>query len=244
VENDRVLTPGEIYGARDNPIGPGLMSLSREDFFVLYMLYRQQPTRSLKSYVYWLFCCTGMIVLESTVSQWFHNAFPIRGRLCMPNLVPYNKFRPRNMKRAWEYLNHILSISPERLKYGDKKLLKGRIFSKLARRDVLTGLVPPTMADPNFWNTYSIIGISGICTRLLPVHYRITDATVDANLFLMEIESAIVHRYLRAGDVLILDNTAIHTGKSNSMIKEWLWEEHMVLVLFCSLERLSGILLN
>ena len=32
VENDRVLTPGEIYGARDNPIRPGSMSMSREDF--------------------------------------------------------------------------------------------------------------------------------------------------------------------------------------------------------------------
>ena len=47
-ENDRVLTPEEIYLARDNPIGPGSMSMSREDFFVLYMLYRQQPTRSLR----------------------------------------------------------------------------------------------------------------------------------------------------------------------------------------------------
>jgi len=106
-ENDRVLTPEEIYLARDNPIGPGSMSMSREDFFVLYMLYRQQPTRSLKSYVYWLFCCTGTIVSESTVSRWFHDAFPIRGRLCMPNLVPYDKFRPRNMEKAWEYLDHI-----------------------------------------------------------------------------------------------------------------------------------------
>ena len=232
-ENDRVLTPEEIYLARDNPIGPGSMSMSREDFFVLYMLYRQQPTRSLKSYVYWLFCCTGTIVSESTVSRWFHDAFPIRGRLCMPNLVPYDKFRPRNMEKAWEYLDNIARISPERLKYGDEKSLKGKaIFNKLARRDVLTGLVPPTMTDPDFRNTYSIIGICGICTRSSPVRYRIMDATVDANLFSMEIESAISHRYLRAGDVLILDNAEIHTGKDNSVIEEWLWEEHMVLVLF------------
>jgi hypothetical protein len=94
------------------------------------------------------------------------------------------------------------------------------------------GLVLPTMTDPDFRNTYSIIGICGICTRSSPVRNRITDATVDANLFSMEIESAIAHRYLRAGDVLILDNAAIHMGKDNSVIKEWLWEEHMVLVLF------------
>ncbi len=61
----------------------------------------------------------------------------------MPNLVPYDKFRSRNIEKAWEYLNHIARISPEGLKYGDKKSLKGKaIFDKLARRDVLTGLVP------------------------------------------------------------------------------------------------------
>ena len=103
------------------------------------------------------------------MSRWFHDAFPIRGRLCMPNLVPYDKFRPRNMEKAWEYLDHIAKISPERLKYGDEKLLKGKaIFNKLARRDVLTGLVPPMMTDPDFRNTYSIIGICGICMRSSP----------------------------------------------------------------------------
>ena len=32
--------------------------------------------------------------------------------------------------------------------------------------------------------------------------------------------------------MLILDNAANHMGKDNSMLKEWLWEELMVLVLF------------
>ena len=88
------------------------------------------------------------------------------------------------------------------------------------------------MTDPDLQNTYSIIGICGICTRSTPVRYRITDATVDADLFPMEIESAIAMRFLRAGDVLILDNAVNHKGKGNSVLEEWLWEEHMVLVLF------------
>jgi hypothetical protein len=152
----------------------------------------------------------------------------------VPNLGPYNKFKPGNIEKAWEYLEHISKISPERLKYGDEKSLKGKeIFNKLARRDVLTGLVLQTKTDPDLRNTYSIIGmICGICTRSTPVRYRITDTTVDADLFSMEIESAITMRFLRAGDVLILDNAANHMGKGNSVLKEWLWQEHMVLALF------------
>ena len=106
-ENKHILAPEEIYLAHAN---------------------------SLKSYVYWLFCCTGAIVLESTVSGWFNHAFPIRGRLCAPNLIPYDKFRPPNIEKAWEYLGHISKISPERLKYGDGKSHKGKaIFNKLDR---------------------------------------------------------------------------------------------------------------
>ncbi len=154
MENERVLAPEEIYMARAHPIGPGSRSMSGEDFYVLYILYRQQPTRSLRSYVYWLFCCMGMIVLESTMSRGFHFAFPIQGRLWVPNLVPYNKFWPSNMEKAWEYCNHIARISPEWLKCRDKKSLKGKsIFNKLARKDVLTGLVPATTMDLDLSNT-------------------------------------------------------------------------------------------
>ena len=41
MENARVLTPEEIHLARANPIKPGSRSMSDEDFFVLYILYRQ-----------------------------------------------------------------------------------------------------------------------------------------------------------------------------------------------------------
>jgi hypothetical protein len=174
-----------------------------------------------------------MIVLESTVLQWFHFVFPIQGRRWVLNLVLCNYFQPSNMEKAWEYLNHIARISPEQLKYKDEKLLKGEsIFNKLARRDVLTGHVPATTMDPDLCNTYSIIGICGICMRSTPVRYQITDAIVDADLFSLEIELAIANQFLRAGAVLILNNAANHTRKGNSVLEEWLWEEHMVLVLF------------
>jgi hypothetical protein len=53
------------------------------------------------------------------------------------------------------------------------------------RRDVLTGIVPHTMTDPDLWNTYLTIGICSICMRSTSVQYQITDATVDTDLFLM-----------------------------------------------------------
>ncbi len=77
IENNQVLAPEETFLGRDNPIGPGLKSMSGEDFYVLYILYWQEPTRLLKSYVYWLYYYTGTIVSANTVSRWFDDAFPI-----------------------------------------------------------------------------------------------------------------------------------------------------------------------
>jgi hypothetical protein len=107
MENSHILTPEEILLALSLPIGPGSRSMSDEEIFILYLLYRQDPTRSLKSYVYWLFCCTETTMLRSTVSRWFNHAFPLRGGLCVPILVPNDKFRSCNMGKAWEYLDHI-----------------------------------------------------------------------------------------------------------------------------------------
>jgi hypothetical protein len=151
----------------------------------------------------------------------------------MPNLVPYDKFRPRNIEKAVEYIRALARIDPGRLKYADKKSLKGKdICNKLARRDPFSGIVPPTMADTDLLNRYSIIGICGISRRSTPVRYRITESTVDAELFTLEIEDAVASRFLRPGDVLVMDNAANHTGKENTVLEDWLWEEHSIFALF------------
>ena len=43
----------------------------------------------------------------------------------MPNLVPYDKFRPRNIEKAIEYIRALARIDSGRLKYADKKSLEG-----------------------------------------------------------------------------------------------------------------------
>ncbi len=173
------------------------------------------------------------MVLKMTVSRFFNHAFPIRAGLCVPNLVPYDKFHPRNIEKAVEYIRALARIDPGRLKYADEKSLKGKdICNKLARQDPFSGIVPPMMADPDLRNTFSIIGICGISRQSTPVWYRITESTVDAELFALEIEDAVASRFLWPGDVLVMDNAANHTGKENTVLEDWLWEEHLIFALF------------
>ena len=55
---------------------------------------------------------------------------------------------------------------------------------------------------------------------------------MDAKLFALEIEDAIALRFLRAGNVLVMDNAANHTGKQNTVLEDCLWEEHSIFALF------------
>jgi hypothetical protein len=51
-------------------------------------------------------------------------------------------------------------------------------------------------------------------------------------MFALEIKDPIVSRFLRAGDVLVMDNAVNHTGKENTVLEDWLWEEHSIFTLF------------
>jgi hypothetical protein len=52
---------------------------------------------------------------------------------------------------------------------------------------------------------------------------------VDIKLF---VKDAIALRFLRADDVLVMDNTANHTGNENTVLEDWLWEKHSIFALF------------
>ncbi len=48
----------------------------------------------------------------------------------------------------------------------------------------------------------------------------------------MEMEDAVASGFLRPGDVLVMDNAANHTGKENTVLEDWLWNDHSIFALF------------
>ena len=233
LDTGEVALPKDIYRTRAYPDSPGARTLDAIDSFVLYALYQKDQQRSLDSYVNHLFYYTGTVVSASVVSRFFLHAFPIKGGLCKPNLVPYDKFRPANIQKAKEYVRILAQLDPTRVKYCDEKSLKGKsIYNKKPRRDIVTGIIPAVLTAPDLRNTYSIIGICSIDRRTTPVRFRITDITVNAELFAMEIEAAVATKFLTPGDVLVMDNAANHTGKENTVLEDWLWNSHRIFALF------------
>ena len=51
---------------------------------------------------------TGTEVSTSTISCFLKKAFPYKGNLVKPNLVPYNEFKIDNQIKAFEFINDAL----------------------------------------------------------------------------------------------------------------------------------------
>ena len=93
-----------------------------------------EPSRCLKSYRLELSRATGALVLESTISRCLNKEFHFKGKLCRPNQIPIDKFRPENLEQARQFIMFVAAADVTRLKFGDKKHLKGtEIFTPEVR---------------------------------------------------------------------------------------------------------------
>jgi transposase len=148
-------------------------------------------------------------------------------------MVPYDKFRPSNYEKALIYITVITLMDPARIKFGDEKHIEGNVlYCRKVRRDILTGIVPDIMTHPDFRQRYTIVGFCGIDPRVSPVRYGISVNTNDAANFSDQIVMAIHLCWLLPGDVLVLDNAAIHNGGDNSDLENWLWQNFRIYLIY------------
>ena len=90
----------------------------------------------LKAYCRYLYLVTGKLVSQNTICQWFLTAMPFKGGLQIINQVPIDKYKPKNILRLLEFTDKMLRINPYRLKFCDKKYLKGaELFNRKGQRD-------------------------------------------------------------------------------------------------------------
>lgn len=119
----------------------------------------------------------------------------------------------------------MLQLDQSRLKFVNEKSLKGtKIFNRKVRVDPITGEVQPIYTDPDFRDTYTIIGFCGVDTSTTPFFFNINQFTNDSETFSIAVEEAIIARFLKPGDILVMDNAAIHVYGENDVLVDFLWE--------------------
>lgn len=148
-------------------------------------------------------------------------------------MIPYDKFKPANYEKALVYLTVITMMDPGCIKFGDEKHLEGKeLYCRRVRRNVITGEVPGIMTHPDFRERYTIVGFCGIDLRVSPLRYGISVNTNDAAIFSDQIVMALSLGWLLPGDILVLDNAAIHSGGDNSDLENWLWLNFRVFLIY------------
>ena len=228
----RILTPREIRRNSAAPRGPGAKTLSSYDKFIILQLCIEEPSRSLEGYREWLYRFTGKNVSTSTIRRLLKKGYVHEANLIKPNLVPYDKFKPDNIAKALEYMSMLKCLDLGRVIFGDEKLLKGQeLYNRKARINPITGEKPKLVVDPDFRITHSITAFTSL-SEDVPVWYRIHEGNNDAEEFSKDVLTAIAMGFIKEWDVLVVDNAAYHCGKGNSVLKEWLWENHSVFLLF------------
>ena len=224
-----LLSPKEIRVNQDRPIGPGSMTLSNTELYIIIRLYYEDPNRHLRNYRDWLIIITGNAVCIDTISRVLLHGFPYKGNLVKPNLVPIDKFKPENEVRAYEYLKALFFLHPDKVLFGDEKHFKGEeVYNRKVRKSPLDGNTPAIITDSDFRNVYNITAFCSISERKkAPVWSRICKLSNTAVEFATTCEMAGEEGFFEPHDVLVIDNATVH-----NLIIDMMWDRYRVHVLF------------
>ena len=107
----------------------------------------------------------------------------------------------------------------------EKHLVNKDTLPKKVRVDPLTGRIDFIPASSDFHKAYNLIAcISTNPNKLTPTFYTIGKNNGSAEAFTDFIQEMIASKFILHGEVLIMDNTVIHTGGEASIVERMLWD--------------------
>ena len=99
-------------------------------------------------------------------------------------------------------------------------------------RDPQTGIIEPLCVPSDFQNTYNIIGVCGVASETVPFNYILHEGTNNAAIFSDVILMMVADETLVRGNVLVMDNAAIHHYHESSALEDVLWDEFEIAIIF------------
>jgi hypothetical protein len=228
IEDGRLMDPKQKVWQHDGQLGAGTKTISDEDSEVLLLAMQRENNRlTLGSYSIGLCNATGKYVSAwSVICKWFLTKHAFKGALRILDKVPIDKYSPDNCLRLMEYMNIITQIDPMRLKFCNEKHLKGRgLILWKGWRDSQTGIAEHVCIPSDFQNAYTIIGICGVAQETVSFDYVLHEGKHDAAFFSDVILMMVADETLVRGNVLFMDNAAIHRHHESSVLEDVLWNE-------------------
>ena len=105
-----MIDPAEMHLQKNFQWGVG-MHLTREEDGFLLSLRSEIPNRPNLDYCRKLLAFSGTVISSSFVSNYFAKAWTFSGKYRKPNLIPLDKFRPRNVLKFAPFRKEALQRS-------------------------------------------------------------------------------------------------------------------------------------
>jgi len=222
-----LVDPAITYHNKTTKDGNYRCRLSAEEEMFLLSLRAEDGKRPNLSYIHELFVSYGKVVSSSFMSRWFHKRFQHSGRFKKPNLVPLDKFKNENILKYHEYVDK-MALLPDKTKFhflDEKHLVNKDVLPNKTRADPLTGYMDAILVSGDFREAYNLLAIiSANPRKQKPVHYVIGKDNGNSTSFTAYIMELITCKWFEHGDVLVLDNAAIHSGGEAGSVEDYLWD--------------------
>ena len=150
------------------------------------------------------------------------------------SLIPFDKFKPENVLKYKIFAHKVKRLSNHwKYHYLDKKhMVNADCINKVvSRTNPLTGQVHNIAVSGTFREKYSMFCIiTPSPLKAKPSFWHCDQDNGNAASFTVFIEMLITANWFERGDVLVLDNAAIHSGAQANIVEDILWHQAGVLV--------------
>ena len=200
--------------------------LSTDEAYFLLSLRAEAPERPNFDYCHQLEVYSGKRVSPSFISEFFLRGFEHKAKFKKPNIVPVDKFRAANVGRYLEF-RYFCQFYSDHTKFNfidEKHLVNSDCLPRKYRCNPNTGKMDALPVSGDFRESYNLIAVvSPNPEKQHPVEYSIGKQNGTAASFLTFVEYLISRNYFTRGEILVLDNAAIHIGAQAHILTDLLW---------------------
>jgi transposase len=203
-----------------------------EESNVLLALRAEDDQQWLIHYQQKLYAATGVLVGTSTIDVFFKTRFKYKGCLRKAPLVPLDKWKPANIAAFHRFLGTLAKL-PNHFKYhfiDEKHIVNKDCYNDRVRADPETGRVRCIVVSGNFREAFNLIGVIRCSGDEPAMHYSLGQENRTSASFTAYVEHLVAINWFQRGDVLIMDNAAIHTGGEATIVADFLWNSSEVVV--------------
>jgi transposase len=150
------------------------------------------------------------------------------------SLFPPKKFSDRNIQLTKEYIDFIIEVKDHRcIVFADEKPMREADSFTTVRRDPCTGAVPANISEKaNVRFRYNIFAAVTVKKDVVNnVEAVVLDMIGDSTVFLFFVARLVQIRFLRPGDIFVVDNCSIHLHGVCEYLVDTMWNFYEILML-------------